>query len=166
MQLFTNQQTLMSPIHNQAPPFAVDQNQTQLHRTLPVETTESGQQLVVISRDDLSYLVKATADSFAAQYNKHLAASSVKLDNLTRQVNYIAESIKKIVIMQGNDCVGGDITIGTGLQFPLQSVEDVFRLDKMISDDEAKQAIIPNMVNIFRKTVLRCRCTYSVHMYY
>lgn len=65
--------------------------------------------------------------------------------------------------MQGNDCVGGDITIGTGLQFPLQSVEDVFRLDKMISDDEAKQA---NMANIFRKTVLRCRCTYSVHMYF
>lgn len=166
IQLFTKQQTLTSSIHNQVPPLAVDQNQnqTQFHRTLAVETTESGQQLVVISRDDLSNLVKAAADSVAVHYNKHLAATSVKLDNLTQQVNYIAESIKKIVIIQGNDYVGKDIAIVAGLQFPLQSAEDVFQLDKMLSDDEAKEAILPNLVSIFRKTVLRCRFTYIEHI--
>lgn len=157
----TNQQTLTSPIHHQVPPLALDKNQNQLHRTLAVETTESGQQLVVISRDDLSYLVKATADSIAAQYNKHLAATSVKLDNLTQQVNYIAESIENIVIAHGNDCVGRDIA---GLRFPLQSAEDVFQLDKMLSDHEAKQAILPNLVNIFQKAIQMCRFNYIVHI--
>lgn len=108
---------------------------------------------MVMDRDDLNNFMNQFVASVSADMKQYLAASHVKLDNLTNKVDHLENMMGQMLQIQTHSTSTGSNFIG-GFEFPLQTVDEVVQLDTLIS--EGTHDIVPALVCVLYTLSLIC----------